>query len=154
MVYNGVLGGGVHSKLFQNVREKASLAYYVYSRLERFKGLMAVSSGIELKNKDKALEIILKQLDEIKKGNISEQEMEATKKSMETDLKSLRDSQMGVVDFYLSQTVAGTDDNFNDVIEKIWKVTPEDVAKAASKTELDTVYFLTAPDAAKKTSQN
>jgi predicted Zn-dependent peptidase len=53
MVYNGILGGGIHSKLFQNVREKASLAYYSYSRLEKFKGLMVISSGIELKNKDK-----------------------------------------------------------------------------------------------------
>ncbi len=146
MVYNGILGGGIHSKLFQNVREKASLAYYSFSRLEKFKGLMVVSSGIEFKNRDKALEIILKQLEEIKNGVISEQEIEATMKSMETGMKSLGDSQMNIVDFYLSQTVAGTKDNFNDVIGKIKGVTREEIAKIAAGIELDTVYFLTAPE--------
>jgi len=47
LVYNSILGGGLHSKLFQNVREKAGLAYYAFSRLEKFKGLMVVSCGIE-----------------------------------------------------------------------------------------------------------
>jgi predicted Zn-dependent peptidase len=146
MVYNGVLGGGIHSKLFQNVREKASLAYYSFSRLEKFKGLMVVSSGIEFKNKEKALEIILKQLEEIKNGMISDQEIEATIKSMETSMKSLGDSQMHIVDFYLSQTVAGTNDSFNDVIGKIKSVAKEEIAAIAAGIELDTVYFLTAPE--------
>lgn len=146
MVYNGILGGGIHSKLFRNVREKASLAYYAYSRLEKFKGLMVISSGIEFKNKDKALEIILKQLDEIKNGAITEQELEATVKNMETGIKSLGDSQMNIVDFYLSQMVSGTNDNFNDVIEKVKSVTPDEVVRIASHITLDIVYFLTAPD--------
>ncbi len=146
MVYNGILGGGIHSKLFQNVREKASLAYYSYSRLEKFKGLMVISSGIEFKNRDKALEIILKQLNEIKSGVISEQELEATVKTMETGIKSLRDSQMNIVDFYLSQSVSGTNDNFNDVIEKVNKVSLQDIVSIASNITLDTIYFLTAPD--------
>jgi len=146
MVYNGILGGGIHSKLFQNVREKASLAYYSYSRLDKFKGLMVISSGIELKNRDKALEIILKQLEEIKNGVISAQELEATLKTMETGIKSLGDSQMNIVDFYLSQTVAGTDNDFNDVIEKIKKITPDEVMRIASGISLDTIYFLTAPE--------
>lgn len=146
MMYNGILGGGIHSKLFQNVREKASLAYYSYSRLEKFKGLMVISSGIEFKNRDKAVEIILKQLEEIRNGNISEQETEATVKTMETGLKSLGDSQMNIVDFYLSQTIAGTNDNFNDLIGKIKNVTREEIKAVAAGIELDTVYFLTAPD--------
>ena len=146
MVYNGILGGGIHSKLFQNVREKASLAYYAFSRLEKFKGLMVISSGIEFKNKDQAMEIILKQLDEIKNGNISEQELEATLKTMKTGINSLRDSQMNIVDFYLSQTVSGTNDNFDAVIEKLSKVSINDVIRVASDVFLDTVYFLTAQE--------
>lgn len=145
MVYNGILGGGIHSKLFQNVREKASLAYYSYSRLDKFKGLMVVSSGIELKDRDKALDIILRQLEEIKKGVISQQELEATKKTTETGMKSLGDSQMNIVDFYLSQTISGTNDDFNDVIVKVNKVKPEEVVRIASGIALETVYFLTAP---------
>lgn len=146
MIYSGILGGGIHSKLFQNVREKASLAYYVFSRLEKFKGLMVISSGIEFKNKDKAVDIIMRQLEDIRKGEISREELETTMKTLVTGLKSLGDNQMSIVDFYLSQSVAGTDDHFNDIIEKIGSVTIDDVKRIASGIVLDTVYFLTSPD--------
>ncbi len=146
MVFNGILGGGIHSKLFQNVREKASLAYYAYSRLEKFKGLMVVSSGIEIKNKEKALEIISRQLDDIKQGIISDQEIEATVKSIETGVKSLTDSQINIVDFYLSQTVSGTHDDFTDIVQRVKKVKKDDVKRIAQCVGLDTVYFLTAPE--------
>lgn len=144
MVYNSILGGGLHSKLFQNVREKAGLAYYVFSRLEKFKGLMVISSGIEIDNRDKAIEIIKKQLEDIKNGNISDYEYEASIKSMETGVKSLTDSQLQVVDFYLSQYIIGTDDGPNDIIEKVKQVTKQDVVDIADRIKLDTLYFLTS----------
>lgn len=143
LVYNGILGSGMHSKLFQNVREKNSLAYYVFSRLEKFKGLMIISSGIEMQNSEKAKAIILEQTEDIRKGKISDYEYESTLKTYETGMNSLRDSQLQIVDFYLSQAVAGTNDTFDDVISKMKKVTKEDVAAIAEKIQLDTVYFLT-----------
>jgi predicted Zn-dependent peptidase len=144
MVYNSILGGGLHSKLFQNVREKAGLAYYVFSRLDKFKGLMVISSGIEIDNRDKAIEIIKKQLEDIKNGNITDYEYEASIKSMETGVKSLIDSQLQVVDFYLSQHIIGKDDGPNDIIEKVKQVTKKDVVDIAEKIKLDTLYFLTS----------
>lgn len=153
MVYNGILGGGIHSKLFQNVREKASLAYYSYSRLEKFKGLMVVSSGIEVQNRDKALDIILKQLDAIKNGEISDYELEATVKSMETGLKSLGDSQPSLVDFYLSQTISGTNDSLADINEKIKTVTKHQIIHSAQNIKLDTVYFLTSQGVGSESGQ-
>lgn len=144
MVYNGILGGGMHSKLFQNVREKESLAYYIFSRLEKFKGLMVVSCGIDFNNKEKTVNIIKEQMDEIRRGNISDYEFNSTIKSIETGMKSLRDSQISMVDFYLSQTIAGTKDYIDAVIEKCNKVSKEDVIRIANKINLDTVYFLTA----------
>jgi len=144
MVYNGILGGGIHSKLFQNVREKASLAYYVFSRLEKFKGLMIISSGIETDNKDKAIDIILSQMDEIQKGNISDYEYDSTLKAIETGIKSLRDNQLQMVDFYLSQAIVNTDDNFETLNEKIKKVSKQDVVEISKKIKLDTIYFLTS----------
>jgi len=144
MVFNGILGGGLHSKLFQNVREKASLAYYAFSRLEKFKELMVISSGIEIKNRERAVEIIMEQLDEIKKGNITDYEFNSTIKSIETGMKSLRDSQMQIVDYYLSQNVAGTKDSFDDIIEKCGKVTKEDVVEISKQIRLETIYFLTS----------
>lgn len=144
LVYNGILGGGVHSKLFQNVREKASLAYYAFSRLEKFKELMVISSGIEMQNRDKAYEIIIKQLEEIKSGNISDYEFDSTIKSIETGMESLKDNQLSMVDFYLSQLVAGTNDNFDTIIDRTKRVTKQDVIDVSNKIRLDTVYFLNA----------
>lgn len=144
MLYNSILGGGIHSKLFQNVREKNGMAYYVFSRLEKFKGLMVISGGIEINNKDKAYEVIMKQLEDMKNGIISDYEFESSVKSIETGIKSLKDSQLQVVDFNLSQTIAGTKDSPDDIIEKVKKVTRQDVMDIAKNIEMDTVYFLTS----------
>ncbi len=143
MVFNGLLGGGMHSKLFQNVREKAGLAYYVYAGLEKFKGLMVIASGIDINNKVTAQEIIMKQLDEIRTGNITEYEYEATLKSIKTGIMSLKDSQLYVVDFYLSQLINGTHDTMETLADKINRVKVDDIIRVADKVQLDTVYFLT-----------
>lgn len=142
IVYSGILGGGPHSKLFNNVREKLSLAYYVFSRLEKFKGLMLVSSGIEVQNYQKALDEILKQVDEIKNGNITDYEYESTINSSINSIRSLTDNAFHMTDYYLSQFVGGTNDSFEDLIQKISLVTKEDVISVAQKIELDTIYFL------------
>jgi predicted Zn-dependent peptidase len=144
LVYNGILGGGTHSKLFQNVREKAGLAYYAFAGLEKFKGLMIIASGIDIKNKDIAYDIIIKQLEAIKKGDITDYEFEATIKSLETGVNSLKDSQLQVVDFYLSQLISKTNDTLDSLFEKLKRVTKKDVIKVSKKIQLDTVYFLTA----------
>jgi len=144
VVLNGILGGGIHSKLFQNVREKASLAYYAFSRLEKFKGLMIISSGIEVTNKQKAFSIIMQQLQDIKDGVISDNEIDSTLKTSETGIKSLKDTQLYMVDYYLSQLITGTGDDFDSTIEKIKSVTKEDVINVSKNIQLDLVYFLTS----------
>lgn len=154
IVYNGILGGGIHSKLFQNVREKAGLAYYAFSRLEKLKGLLVIGSGIDFNNKDKAQKIIMQQLEEIKNGNISDYEFESTLKTIETGIKSLLDSQMQIVDFYLSQAIAGTDDTFDSIAEKVKKVKKEHVVSISRKINLDTVYFLDGNNAAGGSNEN
>jgi predicted Zn-dependent peptidase len=146
MVYNGILGGGIHSKLFQNVREKASLAYYAFSRLDKFKGLMLISCGIESENKEKAYKIILEQIEAMNKGDISDYEITSTLKTMETGIKSLRDSQLQIVDFNFGQTITGTNETFESIIEKIKNVSKQDIINISNRIILDTVYFL-EPDA-------
>ncbi|MGE4283697.1 MAG: M16 family metallopeptidase, partial [Clostridia bacterium] len=142
VVYNGILGGGPHSKLFNNVREKMSLAYYVFSRLEKFKGLMLISSGIEIQNYEKALDEILKQVEQIRQGDISDYEYESTISSSINSIKSLADNALHMTDYYVSQLVGGTDDSFDELIKKISAVTKEDVVSVAQQIELDTIYFL------------
>lgn len=146
MVYSGILGSGTHSKLFQNVREKAGLAYYIFSGLEKFKGLMVIGSGIDIKEKEHAQNLIMEQLEAIKEGRISDYEFEATIKSLETGIFSLKDSQLQVVDFNLSQLIAQTHETLEGILAKIRRVTKQDVIDITSKIQLDTVYFLTSQD--------
>ncbi len=142
---NGILGGGgcLHSKLFQNVREKASLAYYIYSRIDKFKGVMMVNCGIDIPNRQKTFDIIQKQIDDIKAGEITEYEYKATLKTIHSSLKALSDSAGGMVDYYLGQTVTGKAGIFKEVMEKFKAVSKEDIIKAAGLIKTDTIYFLT-----------
>lgn len=147
VIFNGLFGGGPHSKLFNNVREKLSLAYYVFSRLEKFKGLMVVSSGIEPENYQKAFDEIMFQFEEIKKGNITDAEFDATINSAVNSIRSLADTAFYMEDYYLSQLVGGTNDDFEDLISKLSSVTKEDVVAVAQNIQLDTVYFLSNKEA-------
>ncbi|MGI6049334.1 MAG: EF-P 5-aminopentanol modification-associated protein YfmF [Acetivibrionales bacterium] len=149
VVYNAILGGSTHSKLFRNVREKESLAYYAQSVLEKYKGLMIIMSGIEATDCIKAEDIMLAQVEEMKKGNISKDDMEASLKSLETGMKSIQDSQGAIVDFFFSQNLTQNDDDFDSLIQKFKSVKIDDVVKVAQNVELDTIYFL-EPDGNKE----
>ncbi len=142
VVFNGILGGDPHSKLFQNVREKESLAYYAQSVIEKYKGLMVIMSGIEADNRNKAEEIILKQVEDMKKGRISQEEIGATLNALTTGMKSMQDSQGSIVDFFMSQHLTESGEDFDSMIEKFRSVTLDDVVRVAQNIQLDTVYFL------------
>ena len=142
MVMNSVFGAGTHSKLFANVREKLSLAYYAGSVLEKYKGMMTVNAGIEPKNYQKAYDEILAQLDEIKKGNISEYELESSIITIVNMYKSYYDDQRAMASFCLSNEIMGIKTDLEEMIEKIKAVTVDDVVRAAGHVQTDTVYFL------------
>ena len=148
VVFNSVFGAGAHSKLFNNVREKLSLAYYASSQLERYKGLLVINAGIEFKNFQKAYDESLVQLEEIKKGNISDLEFESSIKAITNSYQSTFDDQRALATFFLSESIVGTNETIPQKLEKINKVTKEDVADIAKKLELDTVYFLTGKEEA------
>ena len=84
-----------------------------------------------------------KQLEDIAKGNITEYEYEAAQKSIETGIKSIKDSQLQLVDFYLSQYITKSEDTPDMVIEKVKNASIKDVADIALKVKLDTIYFIT-----------
>ncbi|TZE81941.1 EF-P 5-aminopentanol modification-associated protein YfmF [Calorimonas adulescens] len=142
MLFNSILGGGPQSKLFNNVREKASLAYYASSRLERFKGILEIYCGIELEDYEKALEIIDKQVEELKAGNITDYEFEASKSELIHTFKSIFDSPNRRAGLYLGELLAGTNYGPEDYIRKISSLTREDVVEVGQKVNKNTVYFL------------
>ena len=142
LVFNAVFGGGSSSKLFNNVREKLSLAYYANSRIDMFKGIMTVNSGIEVENFQKAYDEILLQLDEVKNGNITDDEMSAAILSTVTNIKSMTDSAPIMEDYWLGRLISGISSGFGDVTRMVQGVTKDEVIAAAQDVELDTVYFL------------
>jgi len=143
LMYNGILGGFPHSKLFQNVREKASLAYYAYSRLEKHKGLMVVSAGIEVTNYDRTLEIIHKQIEDMAKGEFSEEVFQNTYSGLRHQYLLEEDSPAALTNRTLDDILAGRTWTTEELLAELAKVTPEDVVRVAQNIRLDTVYFLT-----------
>ncbi len=141
-VFNSVFGAGTHSKLFNNVREKLSLAYYASTTIEKYKGILIVNSGIEFENFEKAYNEFLVQLEEIRKGNISELEFSSSINTIVNGYNSYYDDQRAMATFTVAEKVGGTNRTIEEYIENIKKVTVEDVVRVANKIELDTVYFL------------
>ena len=142
MVGNSIFGGGTHSKLFNNVREKESICYYASSTLEKSKALMIVSSGIEVNNYEKALGLVTKELEDVINGNFSEDDIEYAKKSLINSLKASYDSVSGESDFTYNQFISQTGLGINDVIEYVSKVNKESIIEAMKDIEEDTIYYL------------
>lgn len=143
LIMSNILGGGPNSKLFMNVREKESLAYYIYSRVLKYKSLLIISSGIESANYQKTLDIIKEQVDDMKLGKFSETEINQAKKSLITSIKSVKDSNFSLSDYYLSNILANDDRSIDEIIERLENVSKDEIVEAAKKLSLDTIYFLT-----------
>ncbi len=141
-VFNAVYGSGATSKLFMNVREKLSLCYYASSAIILRKGLMIVSSGISTENYDAAKTEILSQLEDIRQGNVTEDELTWAKRAVASDLRSAMDSQSDLEGFWLSQALDGVDYTLPELAELVEHVTKEDVMAIAKSAELDLIYFL------------
>ena len=142
VVGNSVFGGGAHSKLFNNVREKESLCYYVFSSVEKYKSIMFVSSGIEAQNYEKAVKIIKEQLEDLKNGKITDTELANSKSALINSAKSVTDNIGGMSEFSFAQSLGKTNSTVEDLIKSIEKVTVNDIVDAVKDIELDTVYFL------------
>lgn len=142
LLYNGVLGGFPHSKLFVNVREKESLAYYAVSRLESHKGIMMIMSGIDVNKYQRAVEIIKQQMDSMRQGKISEEEMSQTRATLSNQFRELLDSARGMIEFTYNGLVSGRKRRLDELLKGIETTTIEDIKKVAEKVEIDTIYLL------------
>ncbi|MCY0869684.1 MAG: insulinase family protein, partial [Firmicutes bacterium] len=142
LVYNGILGGFAHSKLFLNVREKASLAYYASSRLDALKGLLMISSGIDISNFAQARDIIGQQLAHMRAGEISEQELQFTQDALITRYLQSDDQPLAGATLQMYSRLTGRDRTPQDLIDGIRRVGKEDVVAVAQGVAEDVVYFL------------
>ncbi|UQZ87401.1 Antilisterial bacteriocin subtilosin biosynthesis protein AlbE [Paenibacillus konkukensis] len=142
LMYNGILGGYPHSKLFTNVREKASLAYYASSRLDGHKGILTIQSGIELDNYEKAVAIIKKQLEAMNNGDISDVELQQTKAMITGHLRELQDSAFELIAFDFNNILSGVERTVPSLIDDVLAVDKARIQEVANQVKLDTIYFL------------
>lgn len=137
-----VFGGTTLSKLFMNVRERLSLCYYASATLEKMKGLVLVSSGIEFDKYQTARDEILAQLEAVKRGEIEDWELEGSRRTLIGACMATLDDQGRQEEFWLGQASAGLEESPEEFAARLETVTREQVAAAAQKLELDTIYFL------------
>ena len=144
LVCNALYGGSANSRLYLNVREKMSLCYEASSMIDKLKGLMVVSSGVEFADFDRAQEAILAQLEELRQGKIGGDELNAAVRGVVNNLRGRLDSQGRMEDDCVTRLICGqTTDDGSALIQAVERVTAEQVARMAQKIKLDTVYRLT-----------
>ena len=146
LVCNTLYGGSANSKLFLNVREKMSLCYYASSMLDKIKGLMVVSSGVEFAQFDRAQEAILAQLEAVRRGEFTKDELTAAVRTTANSLRGRGDSQSQLEDDQLTRLLFHTAQEGEKLIRAVESVTADQVVEAARKLELDTVYRLTGKE--------
>ena len=147
-MFNAVFGGTTLSKLFMNVREKLSLCYYASSMLEKMKGLVLVSSGIEFQNYQKAYDEIMAQRAAGQAGRLEDWELEGARSTLLNAYASMGDSQGKLENFYLGQAATGQEDTPELLAEQVRHVTAERIFDAMQTASLDTVYFLKGKETA------
>ncbi len=141
-VYNAILGGGANSKLFQNVREKQSLAYTAGSNYLRTKNSIFIRCGIEIANYQKALETIKQQLTDIANGEFSEEDLENAKRLIVSSVDAISEEQDTEITYYYGQELSDRFMSIEDYKKQILEATKGQVIELAKDVKINTIYFL------------
>lgn len=143
LVYNAILGGTPTSKMFQNVREKNSLAYTASSSFIRQKANIFIKCGIDIPNYKKALKIIKEQLENMKKGEFTDANIDEAKNNIISTIKFIPDEQDTELMYYFSQELSGYEMSYENYINKVNEIKKEDIIELAKRIQINTIYFLT-----------
>ena len=141
-VLNVLYGGGMTSKLFQNVREKLSLCYSVGSSYYGSKGILTVSAGIDFDKEADAREEILRQLQLCREGTITQEELVSAREALISSLRAVPDSAGSIESYCFTAILSGKDPSPENAIQAIRDVTLEQVVEAAKTLTLHSTYFL------------
>ncbi len=142
VLYNGILGAFPHSKLFQQVREKKGLAYHIGSSLDSMMGVQFISGGIDAESFDDTVEVIADQLRQMRKGEITADEMEWTRIGLRTGLLQMYDDLGEQVSLAIDGRISGRRWLIPQLIEEMERLTLSDVVEAARTMKLQVTYFL------------
>lgn len=148
MVFNGLFGGFPHSKLFMNVREKESLAYYASSSVDTFRGFMSVQTGIDEKNRNQVLRLIHEQLESLRNGEITDLELAQTKAMLRNQyLLSLDSPQAAIEASFLDSWLPETKLSDEEWLKRMESITIKEIQQVAEQIELQAIFFLAGGNA-------
>ena len=142
LLYNSILGGSATSKMFQNIREKENLAYVANSVYFRHKNNIFINCGIEIENYEKTLNLTKQQIEDMKNGNFTDEEIDHSKKGIIATINGIDDEQDTVISYYFGQELSNTTVSLEEYKEIIEKITKEEIINIAKKVSIDTIYFL------------
>ena len=142
IVYNAIFGNGVSSKLFQIVREKESLAYTTKSEYVVQKNNIFIRCGIEFDKYQKTLDLIKKLLDDMKKGDFTDEEITKAKEYILAGVDSISEEQDSQILFLFGQELSKRSITIDEYKEKIKNVTRDEIIEIANKVQINTIYFL------------
>jgi predicted Zn-dependent peptidase len=142
LYFNSIFGAMGSSKLFRTVREQEGLAYYVYSQLERSKGLMLVSSGCKASSVERLLDLVRDMLGGMAGGDITFDEMEAARQGLLSRFRAVNDTLGARINLHLEGRVNGRTAEVETIMKAIDDVSRDQVVEVASRVKLDTVFIL------------
>lgn len=143
LVASVILGGGGSSRFFKIIREREGLCYTIYSRLEKFKSIMMVYAGVDFENFEKTEQLVEAQVQDLKDGNITDEELEIAKSTVISNIRSISDYPNSFINYYYNLLVSERDIDDEQYIERIKNVTKMDIVSALAQMKLDTVARLT-----------
>lgn len=143
MIFDGIFGGFPHSKLFQNVREKESLAYSASSSIDNIRGKMIVRTGIDFSKRNQVEKIVMEQLKDMQLGNFSEELISQTKEMLINQYKQNDDHQgKALSKIYTNELLAGYNISDEEWLRSLMDVTKENIIEVAKQMKLEAIFFL------------
>ena len=142
LLYNIVLGSGANSLLFQNVREKESLAYSIKSLYVKQKANIFIRAGIEIPNFEKAVRLIKEQLEMMKKGEFSDADLAAAKEYVKAGIVAIETEQDTGIIYYIGQEISKTNTSIEEYQRNIEQITRDDIIEIANSVKINIIYFL------------
>lgn len=140
-LYSIILGMGGDSKLFQNVREQNSAAYYINSTPNKLDNLLIIRAGITKENFKKVVKLVEGELQAMRKGKFTEEDIKKAKELFQTSMDELEESPSRIINAYYMMEILGSDD-INKRRKKMNAVTSEEIISVAKKVKIDTIYCL------------
>jgi predicted Zn-dependent peptidase len=135
-VMNNLLGGGMSSRLFQNIREKLGLAYAVFSELTPYSdaGMMTVYAGTARETVGQVIDLIVKEFRDLKESPVSEEELLRAKNHLKGSLMlSLESTSSRMSNLARQELYFGRFYSLDEILDSISAVTRDQVQSLAQE---------------------